>query len=504
MKDVRVRIAPSPTGDPHVGTAYIALFNYAFAKKNDGEFLLRIEDTDQTRSTKESEQQIFDSLRWLGLDWSEGPDVGGDFGPYRQSERFDLYSKYGKQLVEEGKAYYCFCTRERLDKLRARQKAMKKAPGYDGHCRKLSEKEIQERLDNGEDYVIRLKMPYEGQTIVKDKLRGDVSFDNDKIDDQVLLKSDGFPTYHLANVVDDHLMGISHVIRAEEWIASTPKHIQLYKAFGWKEPEWVHMPLLRNKDKTKISKRKNPVSLNYYRENGYLKEAMLNFLGLLGWSIGDNKEIFTLDEMVENFTFDNISLGGPVFDRRKLNWINNKYIKDYDLDKLTKLSLPYFEKSGYLKSNISDEKFNELKEIIDLIRDSANTLAELPELAAVFFEDEFELPKIEDAQNKGHRKAIKRMYSNIEGEVQKRAIKMFIERFEALENDPTSQEARDLLNQMISDIGEGVGKVLMPLRVVLTGDTRGPELYSLIGVIGKERSLKRVNNIAKKYEIFEK
>ena len=300
-KRVRVRIAPSPTGDPHVGTAYIGLFNYVFAKHNNGDFLLRIEDTDRTRFSETSEQQIFDMMRWLGINYDEGPDIGGDKGPYRQSERFSIYKEYAEKLVEKGEAYYCFCTPERLQKLRERQVAMKQAPGYDGHCRNLSKEEVEAKLAAGEPYVIRLKMPYEGETIVHDELRGDIVFENSKIDDQVLLKSDGFPTYHLANIVDDHLMGITHVIRAEEWIASTPKHVQLYRAFGWDEPKWYHMPLLRNVDKTKISKRKNPVSMNYYVEEGYLKEGLLNFLALMGWSFGGDKEIFTIEEMVENF-----------------------------------------------------------------------------------------------------------------------------------------------------------------------------------------------------------
>ncbi|MEF2600465.1 MAG: glutamate--tRNA ligase, partial [Fusobacterium mortiferum] len=312
-KKVRTRIAPSPTGDPHVGTAYIALFNLAFANSNNGEFILRIEDTDQNRYTEGSEQMIFDALHWLGLNYAEGPDVGGEYGPYRQSERFHLYGDYAKKLVEQGGAYYCFCTQDRLDKLRERQKAMGKAPGYDGHCRSLTPEEIQAKLDAGEPYVIRLKMPYEGETIIHDRLRGDIVFENNKIDDQVLLKADGFPTYHLANVVDDHLMGITHVIRAEEWIASTPKHIQLYKAFGWEQPEFIHMPLLRNADRTKISKRKNPVSLIWYKEEGYLKEGIVNFLGLMGYSFGENKEIFSLQEFVDNFNIDKVSLGGPVF-----------------------------------------------------------------------------------------------------------------------------------------------------------------------------------------------
>ena len=341
-RKVRTRVAPSPTGDPHVGTAYIAMFNIAFAHIHNGEFILRIEDTDQNRYTEGSEQMIFDALGWLGLNWAEGPDIGGPCGPYRQSERFGIYGDYAKQLVEKGEAYYCFCTPERLDNLRERQKAMKKAPGYDGHCRSLTKEEIEAKLAAGEPYVIRLKMPYEGETVIHDRLRGDIVFENSKIDDQVLLKADGFPTYHLANVVDDHLMGITHVIRAEEWISSTPKHIQLYKAFGWEQPEFIHMPLLRNSDRTKISKRKNPVSLNWYKDNGYLKEGLLNFLGLMAYSFKDGKEIFSLQEFKDTFNIDNVSLGGPVFDLVKLGWINNQHMRLKDLKELTELTVPFF------------------------------------------------------------------------------------------------------------------------------------------------------------------
>ena len=290
-KPVKVRIAPSPTGPPHVGTAYVALFNYVFAKQNNGKFVLRIEDTDQTRSTKESELAIYESLRWLGLQWDEGPDIGGDCGPYRQSERAEIHQEYARKLIEMGAAYYCFCTPERLEKMRALQRAAKKPSKYDRHCLKLSEEEIKQKLANGEKAVIRLKMPSEGITIINDYLRGEISFENQKIDDQILLKSDGFPTYHLANVVDDHLMGITHVMRAEEWIPSTPKHIAMYNAFGWEPPVFCHLPLLRNKDKSKISKRKNPTSLTYYQRAGYLPETLLNFLALNGWTMPPDRTL---------------------------------------------------------------------------------------------------------------------------------------------------------------------------------------------------------------------
>ena len=498
-KKIRVRIAPSPTGDPHVGTAYIGLFNYAFAKHNGGDFLLRIEDTDRTRFSGDSEQQIFDAMKWLGLNYDEGPDVGGDKGPYRQSERFDLYKEYAEKLVEKGEAYYCFCTSERLQKLRERQVAMKQAPGYDGHCRKLTEEEIKAKLGAGEPYTIRLKMPYEGETIVNDQLRGEIRFENSKIDDQVLLKSDGFPTYHLANIVDDHLMGITHVIRAEEWIASTPKHVQLYKAFGWEEPKWYHMPLLRNADKTKISKRKNPVSLNYYKEEGYLKEGVLNFLALMGWSFGGDREIFTLEEMVENFSFDRISLGGPVFDLVKLGWVNNHHMRLKDLDELTKLAIPYFVQAGFYKDeNLSEKEYNKLKRIVEITREGSQTLKELTVNGAIYFEDDFELPIITEEMNKKERKSVEKLRSSLEAEIGKISINKFVEKISALNEDITEDEAKQVLHELQEELGEGPAAVLMPLRAVVTGKARGADLYTVIAVIGKARTLTRVENTLKK------
>lgn len=492
-KRVRVRIAPSPTGDPHVGTAYIGLFNYAFAKHNQGDFLLRIEDTDRTRFSGNSEQQIFDSMKWLGLNYDEGPDVGGNKGPYRQSERFHIYKEYAEKLVEKGEAYYCFCTSERLQKLRDRQVAMKQAPGYDGHCRNLTAEEVKSKLEAGEAYVIRLRMPYEGETIVKDELRGNIIFENSKIDDQVLLKSDGFPTYHLANIVDDYLMGITHVIRAEEWIASTPKHIQLYKAFAWEEPKWYHMPLLRNADKTKISKRKNPVSLNYYREEGYLREGLLNFLALMGWSLGGDKEIFTLDEMIENFSFDRISLGGPVFDLVKLGWVNNHHMRLKDIDELTKLALPYYIAKGYYKDeNLSEVEYNKLKRIVEITREGAQTLKELPELSSIYFEDEFELPIIDETMNKKERKSIEKLKSSLEAEIGKKSIGLFVEKMSKQNEDISEEEAKTILTELQEELGEGPGAVIMPLRAVVTGKARGADLYTVISIIGKKRTLDRV------------
>ncbi|MBP6126029.1 MAG: glutamate--tRNA ligase [Leptotrichiaceae bacterium] len=498
-KKIRVRIAPSPTGDPHVGTAYIGLFNYVFAKHNDGDFLLRIEDTDRTRFSEDSEQQIFDAMKWLGLNYDEGPDVGGDKGPYRQSERFDIYKKYAEKLIEKGEAYYCFCKPERLKKLRERQIVMKQAPGYDGHCRNLTKEEIEEKLSMGEPYVIRLKMPYEGDTIVHDELRGDIIFENSKIDDQVLLKSDGFPTYHLANIVDDYLMGITHVIRAEEWIASSPKHVQLYKAFGWEIPKWYHMPLLRNADKTKISKRKNPVSLNYYIEEGYLKEGILNFLALMGWSFGGDKEIFTLEEMIKNFSFDKVSLGDPVFDLVKLKWVNNHHMRMKDLDELTKLAIPYFVRAGYYNNeNISDKDYEKLRRIVEITREGSQTLKELPINASIYFEDEFELPLLEEGMNKKERKSVEKLISSLETETGKKSISLFVEKLNALNENISEEEAKKILYDLQEELGEGPATVIMPLRAVITGKSKGSDLYTVISIVGKERVLKRIKNILEK------
>lgn len=328
MSTVRTRVAPSPTGDPHVGTAYIALFNKCFAQQHGGQFVLRIEDTDQVRSTAASEQAILDSLQWLGLSWDEGPDVGGDYGPYRQSERADIYKQYIQQLLDQGDAFMCFASSEELDEMRREQMAAGEPVKYDGRGLRLSAEEIQHKLDAGVPYVVRMKIPEEGQCRFNDLLRGEIEIDWAQIDMQVLMKADGLPTYHLANVVDDHLMQISHVIRGEEWINSAPKHQLLYKYFGWEMPQLCHLPLLRNPDKSKLSKRKNPTSIRYYEKMGYLPEALINYLGRMGWSMPDEREKFTLAEMEAAFDISRVSLGGPIFDVEKLDWLNGSWIRE--------------------------------------------------------------------------------------------------------------------------------------------------------------------------------
>ena len=362
---VRTRIAPSPTGDPHVGTAYMALFNWVLARQSGGQFLLRIEDTDQARSTQSSEQAIFDALRWLGLDWDEGPDVGGPHGPYRQSERRAIYAEHIQRLLDAGHAFHCFCSKERLDEVRAAQQARKETTRYDGHCLSLTAEEVARRVGAGEEHVVRMRVPDEGECTFTDALRGDVTIPFSQIDMQVLVKSDGMPTYHLAVVVDDHLMGITHILRGEEWLNSVPKHKLLYDYFGWPMPQLVHLPLLRNPDQSKLSKRRNPTSITYYRDEGYLPEALLNYLGMMGWSMPDEREIFSKEEMVAVFDMHRISVGGPIFDQTKLAWLNGQYLRAMSED----------EFAGRVSAWLLDEA--RLRELIPLVHERVERLSDL-------------------------------------------------------------------------------------------------------------------------------
>lgn len=317
---IRVRIAPSPTGDPHVGTAYMALFNLIFARHYKGSFILRIEDTDQSRSRPEYEQNIYQALRWCGIEWDEGPDIGGEYGPYRQSERLEIYQKYAQELLEKDKAYKCFATSEELAQMR------KEGRGYDQRYRNLSPQEVQELENQGRPFVIRLKVPSEGDCVFEDQIKGQLRFPWADVDDQILLKSDGFPTYHLASVVDDFLMGITHVIRGDEWLSSTPKHIFLYQAFGWQAPFFLHMPLLLNSERKKLSKRKNPTSVFFYKDSGYLPQAFVNFLSLMGYSMPNDQEIYSLQELIDSFNPNRIGISSAIFDLQKLKWLNQQYL----------------------------------------------------------------------------------------------------------------------------------------------------------------------------------
>jgi glutamyl-tRNA synthetase len=378
---VRTRVAPSPTGDPHVGTAYVALVNYIFAKQNGGTFLLRIEDTDRVRSTRESERAILASLRWLGLTWDEGPDVGGPHGPYRQSDRTGIYARYADELLARGHAFRCFCSPERLASMREAQRLAKQPPRYDGHCLKLDAPGVDALAGEGVPSVVRLKVPDFGVCVVDDLRRGPIEFDWHTVDMQVLVKSDGMPTYHLANVVDDHLMQITHVFRGEEWVSSAPKHLLLYEYFGWEAPQLMHLPLLRNPDKSKLSKRKNPTSILFYERMGYLPEALLNFLGLLLVSSAEGEEVMTLDDLTQRFDFRTISLGGPVFDVPKLDWLNGRYIRELG--------------PGELFGRVAGWGFapDRTARIVDLAQQRIERLSDLGELTAFFFAGRLSLTK---------------------------------------------------------------------------------------------------------------
>ncbi|MFO8182915.1 MAG: glutamate--tRNA ligase [Candidatus Aegiribacteria sp.] len=377
--EVRTRLAPSPTGDPHVGTAYQALFGYVWARKNGGSFVLRIEDTDRERSTPASEMAIIESLKWLGLEWDEGPDVGGPFGPYRQSERLEIYQDHMQLLVAKGHAYPCFCSRERLAEVRAERQKSGAGSGYDRKCRDIPPDEARRRVDAGEEFTVRMKVPLEGKCQFNDLLRGSIEKDWESIDDQVIMKADGYPTYHLAVVVDDHLMRISHIVRGEEWINSVPKHVLLYQFFGWEPPVFCHLPLLRNKDRSKLSKRKNPVSIDWYRRTGILPEALLNFIGMMGWHLSDDREKFSVRDMIDSFRLEDISLGGPVFDLDKLLWLNGKYIReDFTTDQLLDRLVDW---------GLNRERF---REILEICRGRMTSLSDWGDLTCHFFTEKID------------------------------------------------------------------------------------------------------------------
>jgi glutamyl-tRNA synthetase len=454
----------------------VALFNYALARRHGGQFLLRIEDTDRQRSHPASEAMIFDALRWLGLSWDEGPDVGGPHGPYRQSERSALYREHAEALLAKGAAYACFCTAERLAALREEQKAAKAAVlGYDGLCRRLDPADAARRRAAGESFVIRLAMPEAESVTVHDLLRGEVRFERPQMDDQVLMKSDGFPTYHLANVVDDHLMGITHVVRAEEWLSSLPKHEQLYRAFGWETPVFCHLPLLRNADKSKISKRKNPVSLNHYRRAGYLPEAMLNFLAHMSYSMPDEREEFSLAEFVAAFDLTRVSLGGPVFDVEKLTWLNGRYLRRLSTD----------ETIARLRADVLSDAH--LGAVIALCRERVDTLEGFFDYASFFFQGAlaYDAAALEALVPKGKTSA----------EVRKAFLALVEKGVDPLlEWNAASVEA--VLKAFAEEAGWPAKELLMAVRVAVTGRTATPPLFETMAVLGKELCRRRLRGAA--------
>ncbi len=468
---IRVRVAPSPTGDPHVGTAYMALFNYCFAKTSEtGKLILRIEDTDQQRSNLQSEQAILDSLTWLGLHWDEGPDKGGEYGPYRQSERGGIYQRYAEELLKSGHAFKCYRSTEELVLLRQSLKEQ----GYNGALKRshlqLDDEEIQKRKSENQPFVIRLVVPEDGECVIEDMLRGPVKIDWQQVDTQVLFKSDSMPTYHLANVVDDHLMRISHVIRGEEWISSAPKHKLLYDYFGWDMPVLCHLPLLRNPDKSKLSKRKNPTSVHYYRDMGYSAKALVNYLGRMGFSMPDEREKFSLQEMVNVFSMDRISLGSPIFDLDKLNWLNGLWLREEgtDADFLQQLK----------QWRLNDEY---LTQIIPLLRPRVEKLSDFITLSQAFFSG---MPNIN-----------KESFEHLNIEKDKL---LTILQFCSWQLDTQQDWQRDALYQSLSTLSETMNiklrDFLKPLFIAISGSNVSPPLFDLMATIGADLSRSRLRH----------
>ena len=467
--NVRVRIAPSPTGDPHVGTAYMALFNMIFARHHHGKFILRIEDTDQSRSRPEYEKNIYDALRWSLIEWDEGPDVGGDFGPYRQSERTEIYRKYADQLLKEDKAYKCFATEEELAEMREMNRKLGKRIGYDRRYRNLSEEEIRQREESGQAYVVRLKVPLTGECVYEDAIKGRTSCPWADIDDQVLLKSDGFPTYHLANVVDDHLMGITHVIRGDEWMSSTPKHILLYEYFGFTPPTFLHMPLLLGIDGKKLSKRKNPTSIFYYRDSGYLPEAFINFLTLMGYSMVGDQEIYSLAEIIKQFEMKRIGVSGAIFDVKKLDWINQQYLIN---------SIPEKELWKRIKEWGFQDEF--MEKLMPLCHTRIKTFAEFMELFYFLFVNHLDLSIEQLTPGKST------------PELSCAILQCMIWYMEEHEN--WGRSGFETASREIAAFFEVNHKkiVMKVLFNSITGKSMGPPLFDSVQILGKDRTRARL------------
>ncbi|NLY91736.1 MAG: glutamate--tRNA ligase [Firmicutes bacterium] len=478
---IRVRFAPSPTGYLHIGGARTALYDWLLARKSGGQFILRIEDTDRNRFVPDAVEDIKSSLRWLGLPWDEGPDAGGAAGPYFQSERLELYQKYAEDLVRAGKAYYCFCTPERLEEMRKRQEAANQPSGYDRHCRALTAEEVEKHLAAGEKYVVRFKVPLAGKIQVRDELRGEMVFDYATLDDFVILKSDGFPTYHLASVVDDHLMGISHVIRGEEWIISLPRHFLLYEALGWEPPAFVHLPIFLSPDgKGKLSKRHGATGVREFREKGYLPEALVNFLLLLGWHPANDQELFTLDEAVEAFSVERISTSPVSFSLDKLDWYNGIYIRRLSPEELAGRCLPFLQRDGLLPDPCPPEQFAYLVRLMPLVQERIKLLSEISQAVGYFLRDEIEPP--EPALLIGKK-----------GTAEETAV-ILDEVIKAI--TPVTDFGEEHLEQILRALAERLalkpGQLFMPVRVAVTGQTATPGLFELLAALGKEKVINRL------------
>ncbi|PJA99221.1 MAG: glutamate--tRNA ligase [Ignavibacteriales bacterium CG_4_9_14_3_um_filter_30_11] len=474
-KEVRVRFAPSPTGYLHIGGLRTALYNYLFAKNNKGKFILRIEDTDRNRYVDGALDNLISTLNWAGLTADEGPETGGIFGPYLQSERLDIYKSHIKNLLVNKKAYYCFCTQERLRDLREKQKQEGLQTKYDKHCLSLSQNEIDINLRNNLTYVIRLNIESGKDISFTDLIRGEVVFNTDTIDDQVLIKSDGFPTYHFANVVDDHLMQITHVIRGEEWISSTPKHVLLYDYFNWEKPNFAHLPLLLNPDKSKLSKRQGDVAVEDYRDKGYLKDALLNFIALLGWNAGDDKEFYKMDQLINSFSLERVNKSGAVFNTEKLDWLNAEHLRKLTNEEILNMLKQELINTELVIKNLSDAH---LLLIIEAMKERVSFVKEFITSCPYFYSEPTEYDEC----------VIKKKWK----EDSPKLLKLFSDGINKIEN-PSKEDFESTLKNICVEKNIGLGKLIHPLRLALSGVGIGPGIFDLTYILGKEETIKRID-----------
>jgi glutamyl-tRNA synthetase len=476
--ETRVRFAPSPTGYLHVGSARTALFDYLLARHDGGSFILRIEDTDRSRYEPAALAEIYESMRWLGLDWDEGPEVGGPYGPYVQSERTERYRSFVERLLAEGKAYRCFCTPERLAELRSRQEKEKKAvTGYDRHCRVLSSADAEARAAEGTPYVVRFTIPPERSVVFEDRIRGRIEYRGEVLEDAILLKSDGFPTYHLANVVDDHHMKISHVIRGEEWIASTPLHVLMYEAFGWEPPSFAHVPVILSPEGGKLSKRKGAASVMDYKRAGYLPEALFNFLALVGWAPGDDREKMTRREIIEAFSLEKVSPKAAVFDEKKLEWLNGQYLQERPVESVIGEVVAAWKEMGLVPPEASPGN-ERLGRIVALMKDRSRRVTDIAANSRYFFEEPTEYEE----------KAVRKHFKGEAGEVLA-ALKTRLAHTEPFDE----KTLEDTYRAYAEETGKGAGKLIHPTRLAVSGVSFGPGLFELLEALGKETVLRRMD-----------
>ena len=470
---VRVRFAPSPTGALHLGGARTALFNWLFARHHGGTFILRIEDTDQTRSTAEAVKAIYDGMDWLGLDWDEGPKVDGPYGPYYQTQRLNIYKEHIEKLLKEGKAYRCFCTAEELDRKRKEAAERKEAPKYDGTCRKLSTEEINQKMEAGISHVIRFMMPAGEVTEVDDLVRGKVRFENDVLDDFVILKSDGFPTYNFAAVIDDHLMDITHVIRGDDHLSNTPRQIVLYQAFGFNLPQFAHIPMILGADKARLSKRHGATSVIAYKDLGYLPEAMINYLAKLGWGYKD-EEIFSREDLIKKFSLDTVTKSSAIFNMEKLLWLNGHYIKTAIPERIIDMCEPL------LINAYGNKDLEYISKVVRILLDRIKLIPEIVHLTEYFFRDDFSFDE----------KAL----SFLNEPKAKEVLAVLKDRLEKLEPF-TKPEIEKTFKALVPELGVKLGVIIHPCRAALTGRAESPGIYDVVEVLGKEKTIDRISKI---------